>query len=103
MPAKKNPSPAIATVMTARLCVANNRIKNAAVAIQYEKISLFLSIFVESFAVSSLPSITIIHVTDTRFVAYALLIMPILLKYVTNQPLTQFSSPRYKNSRNPII
>ena len=32
MPAKKNPSPAIATVMTARLCVANNRIKNAAVS-----------------------------------------------------------------------
>ena len=70
---------------------------------QYANISLFLSITAESLAVVSLPSITIIHVTDTRFVAYVLLIIPILLKYVTNHPLTQFSSPIYKNSRNPII
>ena len=76
--------------------------KNAAVATQYAKISLFLLITADNLAVSSLPAITIIQVTDTRPVAYALLIIPILLKYVTNHPLTQFSSPRYIKSKKPI-
>ena len=101
IPAKKKPSPAIATVITGRLCVAVSKKKNIVVATQYARISLFLSTFDDNFAVSSLPSITITHVTDTRLVAYALLIMFILLKYVTNQPFTQFSSPRYKKSSNP--
>ena len=103
IPAKKKPSPAIATVITARLWVAVSNIKNTVVATQYPDISLFLSTFDDILAVRSLPSITIIQVTDTRLVAYVLLIISILLKYVTNHPFTQFSSPRYKNNKKPII
>ena len=36
-------------------------------------------------------------------VSYNCNIISILLKYVTNHPFTQFSSPRYKNNKKPII
>ena len=58
IPAKKKPSPAIATVITARLWVAVSNIKNTVVATQYPDISLFLSTFDDILAVRSLPSIT---------------------------------------------
>ena len=52
------------------------------------------AILPESAAQTIRPAMITSHVTDTRVAAYVSLMTPVFCRYVTNQPLIQFSTPR---------
>ena len=65
-----------------------------AVAMQSVRIRIFGFIFFARTAVTILPNRTAAHVKETRLFEKVWLIIPVSLKYETNQPFTQFSNPR---------
>ena len=94
MPARKKPKPISASVMSGRLFVEISRKKQIPLPRAFIRMRELRLIFPDSEAQTSLPAMMTSQVTDTSVVAYVSLMTPVFCRYVTNQPLIQFSTPR---------